>query len=615
MSEWMQQPGSGMYTLDDESQRRMPGLLGGLGTNDQLLALGLLGVGMMGGNTGRTRHEAAANALQGGMQAGLGGLNMANQNSLRRQQLGHDERRVKNMEETSAMQRAQIEEQINARNAYMAQIPGLLAAMQSPGGPPQAGAVGPQSVPAPVDMDEVARLGGQGGPPMMGQPQPGGMPGAAGGLAPGMNLRGGPQPLINPQFAPLAAMAMARGPEGLGNITELARLSQPDAPTQVDQGSTIALIDKAGRVLAVVPKSPTPGESARLGWDKEQHDSLSANQRNTILMDRWKATMDATARSGQLGVEQGRLALNTPTGMNFRGGGFSVPPMPPVVGMGGPPQPAMGQPAPMGAPQQSPPMAPPGAPMGAQPMAPAGGMAPRPVVAQQPQQSPLRGAPQQRLQIPLGVSPDDYSKSMAQSETKFQSGMGTRADEVIAASDKASDTIGYIGAFRAAHAQLLKNGGDVGALANLQTSVTSMAQAFGVDPSKLGLPKDAGPFQMMDAITAKMAVSMIGPGGMPANNFSNADREMVLSAMARKTDTPEGLRLKMDMIERAAMRTREAERFLLDGRAQGKTLEAIRSDWSKHVDATPLFPKQPQILDGAKPGAGASGGWSIKRAN
>lgn len=132
-------------------------------------------------------------------------------------------------------------------------------------------------------------------------------------------------------------------------------------------------------------------------------------------------------------------------------------------------------------------------------------------------------------------------------------------------------------------------GGDTGATAPLQAAATSVLQSLGLDPADLGLPVDAGPAQTIQALQKRMAMGSIGQGGMPANNFSEADRKFVEGMQGGLDDTPTGFEGKLFIARKLAERSRVAADFVLDQQADGKNGQQIEAAWRKFVRANPVF--------------------------
>jgi hypothetical protein len=159
------------------------------------------------------------------------------------------------------------------------------------------------------------------------------------------------------------------------------------------------------------------------------------------------------------------------------------------------------------------------------------------------------------------------------------------------------------------------NGGSQGQLAPFQAKLTSYVQALGIDPTSLNLPKDAGPAQAIDAVMRKMALGNIGSnsGGLPANNFSEADRNFIVDIQPSLKDTPEGFKAKLEMVKRMAERSTQKEEMWMQMDEQGKSYSDFRRSWAQYTKANPLFSddekKQLRAVGGAKP-APAGGGIS-----
>jgi hypothetical protein len=93
-------------------------------------------------------------------------------------------------------------------------------------------------------------------------------------------------------------------------------------------------------------------------------------------------------------------------------------------------------------------------------------------------------------------------------------------------------------------------------IADAKLSAAQWAKALGVSDQTLGqfgVPPDfVGDAQAFSAITGKMMVEMIGQGGFPANNFSDADREFLMSTLPRLVNAPRGNRLIVAAAKRSA---------------------------------------------------------------
>jgi hypothetical protein len=177
---------------------------------------------------------------------------------------------------------------------------------------------------------------------------------------------------------------------------------------------------------------------------------------------------------------------------------------------------------------------------------------------------------------------------------KFKETLGSQAGQLAGgltdAAQKAESQLANINAIRVAVDEIKKAGGATGAYQPMIQRATELVQGLGIDPAALGLPADAGPFQMLNALTNKMALGLIGvPGGMPANLFSEADRAFVQASVVRPVDTESGVNAKLDMFEKMNRRAVDAEQSWLKAQEEGKSFGQWRMEWSKYVRDEPLF--------------------------
>ena len=192
------------------------------------------------------------------------------------------------------------------------------------------------------------------------------------------------------------------------------------------------------------------------------------------------------------------------------------------------------------------------------------------------------------------------------------------AGTIMPAADKARERLALLGRMQQTRDALQAAGGDVSKLAGVQAQVGGLLQALNVDPATLGLPKDAGPAEQLQALTGRLAVAQIGPGGFPANNFSEADRSFIVDIQPKLTDTSTGFEAKRFMEEKLAKRVLEREamwlRYQDDARERGVSAESawlrFQTDWSKHARANPVFSEKDKsdVLNLGRPPAAAPGG-------
>lgn len=101
---------------------------------------------------------------------------------------------------------------------------------------------------------------------------------------------------------------------------------------------------------------------------------------------------------------------------------------------------------------------------------------------------------------------------------------------------------------------------ETGAAAGARLTVGRVAQMLGIPDSSLpqGMNKDAiASGEFIQAQMGRALTEMIGSGGFPAQAFSNADREMLERSIFNIQATPEGNKLIVDTMRRAAQLDRD----------------------------------------------------------
>ncbi len=167
--------------------------------------------------------------------------------------------------------------------------------------------------------------------------------------------------------------------------------------------------------------------------------------------------------------------------------------------------------------------------------------------------------------------------------------IGGRLAAQVEAGDKAYTNLQTLNLMESASSQLEQAGGATGALAEPSMFATSLMQAAGIDPTSLNLPADAGPAQVLNSLSNKLTLGKIGgPDGMPANNFSDADRAFIESTVPRLTDTPSAFRAKLFIDKRMAERSIAVARAVEDGYNQGQSASEIGQAVAE-IKRQPLF--------------------------
>lgn len=203
--------------------------------------------------------------------------------------------------------------------------------------------------------------------------------------------------------------------------------------------------------------------------------------------------------------------------------------------------------------------------------------------------------------VPLGTgaafAPPPQVNVNTKTETAFGQAFGKGEGEAASAlandvGNAAASQLQQLDALKSAVAQLQAAGGDTGALAKLGLEATRIAQGLGIDPAALGLPANAGPAEVINAVSNKLAMEARNPAGgagMPGA-MSDADRAFLSQTVPNLGDSPQGIAMKIDIAAKAAARKAEmssAWNAYPDQTQAGWS--KFKQDWKKYTDANPLF--------------------------
>lgn len=90
-----------------------------------------------------------------------------------------------------------------------------------------------------------------------------------------------------------------------------------------------------------------------------------------------------------------------------------------------------------------------------------------------------------------------------------------------------------------------------GSLAPTVATVGAWMESMGWDPAVIGIDPNTPPtLQAIGGLTNQMIMGKIGPGGFPANNFSEQDRKFMLTTIPQMTDLPGAIRIKLAVSDR-----------------------------------------------------------------
>ena len=201
-------------------------------------------------------------------------------------------------------------------------------------------------------------------------------------------------------------------------------------------------------------------------------------------------------------------------------------------------------------------------------------------------------------------------------ETTYSKGKAEQALKLEESNNKAIGERQRVEMFKG-----LVNQFETGKLAPAQATVGAWGQALGIDPktlAKLGVPENAPVTgQLIEAMSNEMTLSKIGgEGGMPANNFSNTDRDFLVKAGPNLANTPGANKIMLEVKSRVLDRELERGAMWDEYRANGKSFEVFERDWRKKVKEGPnLFDDIPDMvkqLSGTQP-AGAPDSAAIEQ--
>jgi hypothetical protein len=188
---------------------------------------------------------------------------------------------------------------------------------------------------------------------------------------------------------------------------------------------------------------------------------------------------------------------------------------------------------------------------------------------------------------------------------------GKRAGEAMAAAASGTKQLQRIGQLEA----LMKNV-ETGRLQPGRMNLAALGKSLGVNEDFLrgiGLdPAAVGDAQAMQAITGRMVVDMIGSGGFPANNFSDADRAFITGTVPSLANDPRGNKIIMEAARRTAQIDIEKAKAWREWRKDNKSgsFDDFEVQWGERLSSQDRFAdlaKQAEAITG--PSQPSAGGW------
>ncbi|HEY8353847.1 MAG TPA: hypothetical protein VIK69_02380 [Methylophilaceae bacterium] len=145
--------------------------------------------------------------------------------------------------------------------------------------------------------------------------------------------------------------------------------------------------------------------------------------------------------------------------------------------------------------------------------------------------------------------------------------------------------------------------------------LTALAKALGLNDEflkRIGLnPDQLADQQAFEALRGSMMVEMIGSGGFPANNFSDADREFLLGTLMSLANDPRANKLIIEAARRVEKLKIEKARAFRDWKKENKdgSFFDFETDWIARMQQQDVFGdlrREAEALGGA--GAQQAGG-------
>lgn len=136
-------------------------------------------------------------------------------------------------------------------------------------------------------------------------------------------------------------------------------------------------------------------------------------------------------------------------------------------------------------------------------------------------------------------------------EETIATGRGKRAVEIEESAARAPEQLSKLNLLGT-----LLDKATTGRLGPAEATVGAWLQAFNIDPGKVGLnPNQPIAAEAVEKIVNELTVGMIGQGGFPANNFSDADRAFLRNIFPTISGRPEANRIALEARKRALQLT------------------------------------------------------------
>jgi len=200
------------------------------------------------------------------------------------------------------------------------------------------------------------------------------------------------------------------------------------------------------------------------------------------------------------------------------------------------------------------------------------------------QRNSLTGEVKPVQQQPFAVNVNQQGQT--EFEKTYGEGMAKEALSTVQGGDKALENIQQVQLVRG-----LLNNIQTGKLTPAQATIGGWMQSVGLDPKTFGIdPNLPATAETAQALMSKMALSNIGgQGGIPANNFSEADRKFVVGMTSSLSNRPEANEILLDAKERISQLAIEKADAWAQARDAGIGYEKFNSAWRKELSSRNVF--------------------------
>jgi hypothetical protein len=169
---------------------------------------------------------------------------------------------------------------------------------------------------------------------------------------------------------------------------------------------------------------------------------------------------------------------------------------------------------------------------------------------------------------------------------------GKRRGEMFSAASTASKTLTNLSRMETLLSQVQQ-----GKIQPARMSVSAWAKSFGLNDDvarSIGLdPAGVGSAQALQSLVNESVLGKIGPGGFPANNFSDADRQFITQIFPSLGDDPQANQIRIEGARRMAQldieRAKDFQKFKSDPANKGKGFEDFELQWADKVANRDVF--------------------------